>query len=450
MKKNAESPRLKIACTHELMPIDKVIPYHANIKKHPDKQIDRLASMIREYGFDVPIVVDKDGIIIKGHGRLEAAKKLGLEKVPVIAMKAHFLNLTINALNVVLNSMVNNPLRTGPWNLSDLKDVQKNGLKVFSCFHCGGGSSMGYKLAGFEVLGGVEIDAEMMAIYRANHKPKHSFLMGVQKFKTIPDENLPEELFNLDILDGSPPCSSFSMAGVREKKWNKASKFREGQAVQVLDDLFFDFIDIAKKLNPKVVVAENVKGLILGNARGYVKEIFSRFKEAGYDCQFFLLNAAAMGVPQKRERTFFVARRKDLEFKPLKLEFNEPQISCSQAFIGLAIEGRAPTAVQEKYWNLTSPGECMSKHHPKGHWFNRIKLHPDRPANTLTAHAGLFHWKYPRFVNDQECIQLQSFPKDFNFLNQKADYVCGMSVPPFMMQRLADQIYRQFFAEKVL
>ncbi len=58
--------------------------------------------------------------------------------------------------------MIMNKLITGPWNLTDLKEVKSNGLKVFSCFHCGGGSTMGYKLAGYEVLGGVEIDPKMM------------------------------------------------------------------------------------------------------------------------------------------------------------------------------------------------------------------------------------------------------------------------------------------------
>ena len=102
--------------------------------------------------------------------------------------------------------MITNPLRTGPWNLTDLKKVKPNGMKVFSCFHCGGGSTMGYKLAGFEVLGGVEIDPEMSKIYVKNHNPKYEYLMGVQDFKNIPDKDLPPELFDLDILDGSPPC----------------------------------------------------------------------------------------------------------------------------------------------------------------------------------------------------------------------------------------------------
>ena len=144
--------------------------------------------------------------------------------------------LTINALSVDLSGMMNK-LINGPWNLKDLDKVEKNSLKVFSCFHCGGGSTMGYKLSGYEVLGGVEIDPEMMNVYKLNHNPKYSYLMGVQDFNQIPDSELPKELFNLDILDGSPPCSSFSMAGSREKAWGKEKQFREGQSKQVLDDL---------------------------------------------------------------------------------------------------------------------------------------------------------------------------------------------------------------------
>lgn len=66
------------------------------------------------------------------------------------------------------------------------------------------------------------------------------------------DSELPPELFDLDILDGSPPCSVFSMAGDREDKWGGVHAFREGQAVQRLDDLFFDFLDVAEKLRPRL------------------------------------------------------------------------------------------------------------------------------------------------------------------------------------------------------
>lgn len=86
---------------------------------------------------------------------------------------------------------------------------------------------MGYKLAGYTVLGNVEIDPQMMRIYRQNHKPKYPFLLPIQDFKALPNQELPPELFDLDILDGSPPCSVFSMAGDREDKWGGEHAFRE-------------------------------------------------------------------------------------------------------------------------------------------------------------------------------------------------------------------------------
>jgi DNA (cytosine-5)-methyltransferase 1 len=338
-------------------------------------------------------------------------------------------------------------LKTGPWNLSDLKDVPKNGLKVFSCFHCGGGSTMGYKLAGFDVLGGVEIDKEMMAIYRENHKPKISYLMGVQEFNKIPNDQLPAELFELDILDGSPPCSSFSMAGSREKKWGKNSHFREGQAKQVLDDLFFHFIETAKKLQPKVVVAENVKGLIQGNARGYVKEIFAAFREAGYSCQLFLLNAAAMGVPQKRERTFFIANSLD---KRIKLEFNESIITVKNAIQGINVD-YAPLLRKSlsDYWHLIEPGKSVSSVNKSGSGFTRIKLNPNVPANTQNADLPAMHWEDKRHLCAAESIMIQSFPDDFSCRKESKHYVCGMSVPPFMMQRVANQIAKQLLGSDI-
>jgi len=326
-------------------------------------------------------------------------------------------------------------LRVGPWNLSELKDVPKNGYKVFSCFHCGGGSTMGYKLAGYEVLGGVEIDPEMMAVYRANHNPKYSYLMGVQQFRKLKD--LPEELYNLDILDGSPPCSSFSMAGSREKAWGEKKKFREGQAEQVLDDLFFDFIEIAKMLQPKVVVAENVKGLIQGNARGYVKEIFAAFKNAGYSCQLFLLNAAAMGVPQKRERTFFIANKLG---KKIHLKFQENQITVKQCWVGLQKQNASGlTDFTRDLWEKSKPGDSMAKVN-NGNGFNNIKFPFNSPAPTVAASGGNYHPIEPRHLSDSEYLRIQTFPDDYNFGKNGARYFCGMSVPPFMMQRVANQI----------
>ena len=89
---------------------------------------------------------------------------------------------------------------------------------------------MGYKLAGFDVVGNCEIDPDMMKLYKANNHPKYSFLMDIRDFAKLPESEVPEELKDLDILDGSPPCSVFSMAGSREDGWNVEKTFREGQA----------------------------------------------------------------------------------------------------------------------------------------------------------------------------------------------------------------------------
>ena len=104
------------------------------------------------------------------------------------------------------------------WSLKNSNFTKDKG-KVFSCFACGGGSTMGYKLAGFDVIGCNEIDKRMAEVYIQNHNPKHCYIEKIQDFKLR--EDLPEELYDLDILDGSPPCSSFSIAGNREKDWGK-------------------------------------------------------------------------------------------------------------------------------------------------------------------------------------------------------------------------------------
>lgn len=339
-------------------------------------------------------------------------------------------------------------LKTGPWLLTDLKDIPKNGFNVFSCFHCGGGSTMGYKLAGYNVLGGVEIDPVMMEVYRKNHKPKHSFLMGVQEFNKLPNDTIPKELFNLDILDGSPPCSVFSLAGKREKKWGEEHHFREGQAKQKLDDLFFHFIETSSKLRPKIVVAENVKGLILGNARGYVKEIFAGFRKAGYEPQLFLLNASTMGVPQRRERTFFIARRNDINFPKLSLQFDEPAISVCDAFYGLEKQTAGGLSKEtERLWHMIKPGDSIAKVHPRGSCFNNFRLPWNRPANTLVSESVVYHPLEPRKLSDKELLRLQTFPDDYEFVMAHAKYICGMSVPPRMMERIAMQIEAQWLSK---
>lgn len=333
------------------------------------------------------------------------------------------------------------------WYLSDLANVKKNGLTVFSCFSCGGGSSMGYKLAGYDVIGNVEIDPRVMKVYKANNHPRFPYLMDVREFLKIPDADLPEELFHLDILDGSPPCSVFSTAGEREKGWNKEKVFREGQAQQKLDDLFFYFISIAQKLQSRVVIAENVSGLLKGNAKGYVNEIFKAFDAAGYKTQLFLLNAAFMGVPQKRERCFFVAQRKDQAFPKLVLNFREKPILFGEVRSehGIKITGKDSEYVKMARNDEQYAAWVEARITGKTRYRYRPIVSDEQCSFTITS-SGQFYRRYDKSAYSQNDYRnVSTFPQDYDFGDQQPQYICGMSVPPVMMAQVATAVYEQWF-----
>lgn len=333
------------------------------------------------------------------------------------------------------------------WYISELKSVPKNGLTVFSCFSCGGGSSMGYKLAGYDVIGNCEIDPRVMEIYKKNNHPKYPYLMDIRDFLKIPASDLPAELFHLDILDGSPPCSVFSTAGEREKGWNNEKVFREGQAKQKLDDLFFYFIRLAEKLKPRVVIAENVSGLLKGNAKGYVNEIFKAFDAAGYKTQLFLLNAAFMGVPQRRERCFFIAQRKDCLFPKLALDFKEKPIRFGEIRTEHGIDVSSSVYGQLMKYRIKTDqdiGDISRRVRGKDSGFTNKIQHDDEIAKTTTSSGSFFRDCDGMGLSVGDYVAIQSFPQDYDFGNQSAQYVCGMSVPPVMMAQVAAQIKDQW------
>lgn len=332
------------------------------------------------------------------------------------------------------------------WKRTDLERVRKHHHTVFSTFACGGGSSFGYKMAGYDVIGCNEIDKEMLAFYQANHHPKFPFLAPIQEFKNRTD--LPDELFNLDILDGSPPCSTFSMAGDREEGWGKNKKFREGQAEQVLSDLFFEYLDVVGKLRPKIAVAENVQGMLTGKARGYCKLVWDRLDSLGYEPQLFLLNSATMGVPQVRERVFFIARRKDLALPPLKMEFKEDPIPFRDVTAKLPLQdlqGTDPNQVDRAYWHRCRPGNAYSSV-SGGSYFSWCRLSNDRVSPTVLATENMKHPDEMRNLSWVEICLIGSYPYDYDFLDvtrNKRVYCVGMSVPPVMMAQIAAQIAEQ-------
>lgn len=331
------------------------------------------------------------------------------------------------------------------WYKSDLKKIPKNGLKVFSTFSCGGGSSYGYKLAGYELLGNCEIDQKINAMYVKNHKPKYNFNMDIRSFNKL--ESLPKELYNLDILDGSPPCSTFSMAGDREKNWGKEKQFREGQKKQILDDLFFSFLETVERLRPKVVVAENVDGMTKGKSRYYITMVINEFKRLGYDVQIFRLNSMFMNVPQRRVRIFFIANR--MGFPNLILAPHEKPVF----FREIAAKNAKPmNKTTEAYWLMKNHmkktdrdiGDINLRVFNKLSQFNNKIIWMDEVFPTLVS-SGCDYREDMKLLMDSDYISVSTFPQDYNFNGNSVKYVCGMSVPPRMMEFIAKEIAKQWF-----
>ena len=144
----------------------------------------------------------------------------------------------------------------------------------------------------------------------------------------------------LDILEGSPPCSAFSVAGslshnIHEEErvdlfgdvtvqkvsgkhsdgWGKVKNYSDDKKVENIEDLFFEFLRIAKDIQPKVIVGENVKGLTIGEAKQFYHKITNGFEDIEYDVSSKVLNAKNFGVPQSRTRVFFIVFVKTLQVK---------------------------------------------------------------------------------------------------------------------------------------
>ena len=328
------------------------------------------------------------------------------------------------------------------WKLSDLEEVPSCGLKVFSCFSGGGGSSMGYKMSGIDVVGFCESDEFMAKTYLNNMKVKHPFIMPIQKLLT---EDLPDELYNIDILDGSPPCTNFSKANKLGKK-NTIKLFKEGKTKQHLESLSLMFVNLAKILNPKIVIIENVPDIF--NKKNYtnvfINQIYNPLSQYGYNVFPFVFNAKYMGVPQSRARAFIIAGKSRF-FEKLSMKFNDRVIPIKE--ISNKYEPRythKKGKVADKI-NLYQPGKRLTK---DVSFFSYDKVPENKPFYTLTS--GQF--TKPENINYdfsiEGLLQGQSFRLDYKFLpgtsKTKKKYLIGMSVPPLMIHRIVEEIKKQW------
>ena len=364
-----------------------------------------------------------------------------------------------------------------------LESEQKALFNVLSTFAGGGGSSTGYRLAGGKILAINEFVPEAQNTYRENY-PDTLIIPGDIKKLSGKDflEKVNLKPGELDLLDGSPPCSAFSMAGsVSHGKGNthadafgKKKKYSDIEGVENVEDLFFEFLRIADELKPKVIIGENVEGLTMGEAKEYFHKIQNTFEDIGYLVVADVLNASYFGVPQARKRTFFIAVREDVAEKiginfmtmyQLYPEKNTKQTTLGEAINDVVNEDQEEIdLLLEKLGPQTAVGKTLAKmpkdpdkvltgmdYHDKGHHFNLKRCSLRKPSPTITAMgnypgvAGTCHPLEDRKFTIKELKRIMSLPEDFKLTGQHKQQSerIGRMVPPLMMKALAESVYNK-------
>ena len=361
------------------------------------------------------------------------------------------------------------------YNLEDVKQASKeNKFTVISTFAGGGGSSTGYRLAGGKILCVNEFVEQARITYKENY-PDTIIMPDDIKQLTGKDflETAGIQKGELDILDGSPPCSAFSMCGTLGKSgskhsdgWGKTKKYSDGKIVENIEDLFFEYLRVAEEIKPKVIIGENVAGLLAGEAKLKLNEIVNTFEKIGYDVSYKILDASHFGVPQSRRRVIFIAVREDVT-EAIGLSFMNiagifPTESKDVVTVGEALDGLELDPEEVKWCTDTwlnsahykdtaslmpdDPDKVLGGNdfHPKGWHFNVKKMSRHHPAPTITTNADVCHFIAKRRLTIREIKRIMTLPDDFivtGSMSQKIER-CGRMVPSLMMKAIAESVYK--------
>ena len=376
--------------------------------------------------------------------------------------------------------------------MAEIAALPWNGYSAVSTFSGCGGSSLGYKMAGFRVLWASEFIPAAQDTYRANHS---ATILDTRDIRSVQASDILDAIGmkpgDLDLFDGSPPCASFSTAGKREAGWGKVKAYSDTK--QRTDDLFFEYSRLVKGVQPKVFVAENVSGLVKGTAKGYFLEILAELKQCGYAVSAKLLDAQWLGVPQMRQRVIFVGVRNDLasQFgvkpvhpKPLAYRYSvrdalpwigettprayrdrrgafgndgditdspaptvladsvgthwviEPETDISRYAIGAEWDKIGPGEKSEKYIQLQKP--VIDKPSPTVTCPPNSTFSPTAPSGS----ASIVHPTEKRKFSIAELRRICAFPDDFVLTGTYAQQWerLGRAVPPVMMMHIAKTI----------
>ena len=201
-----------------------------------------------------------------------------------------------------------------PYEIPPLAEIRgrrhESGLVAASTFSGCGGSSLGLNWAGIDVRWASEFVPEAADVYELNFPNTPVDRRDIREVEAADIlEAVGVDKGDLDVFEGSPPCASFSMSGNRQSDWGNEKKYSTTK--QRADDLFFEFVRLVDGLQPRSFIAENVEGLTLGVAKGYLREIVRRLAACGYRVGVWRLDAQWLGVPQRRVRLVINGLRKD-------------------------------------------------------------------------------------------------------------------------------------------
>ncbi len=313
-------------------------------------------------------------------------------------------------------------------------------FKVVSLFSGCGGCDQGiigdfifnkihYERLPFDLIYASDIDQKALNTHKLNFVCDNVVCGNICD---IPSDQIPDH----DVLIGGFPCQSFSTVNPTKDPFDDRA------------NLYKQMVRIAKDKQPKVIIAENVRGLMTLHKGEIFKKIRKAFEKAGYTLSYKLVNAANYGVPQKRERMIMVGFRKDL-----KVKFDFPEEPNSDNWVPLSVAVPQLAIDEQKYYFSQKAVEGMKNAKPnmkRGLWQNL-----DEPCLTVTSHLAKVSLNsrdpvllvdpqkelYRRFT-PREAARIQSFPDSFKFAGSETDAYrqIGNAVPPVLFWHIAKQV----------
>lgn len=317
----------------------------------------------------------------------------------------------------------------------------KNKIPVGSLFAGCGGMDLGFVQEGFQIAWANDYDHWACKTYEKNFGPH--IIEG-----DVADLNY-KKLANCDVMLGGFPCQDFSMI------WK-----RRGLATK-RGNLYQHFVRGVQEKQPKLFIAENVKGLLTADGGKAIDQIVKDFSESGYEVQAHLVNFAHYGAPQLRERVLIIGTRKNLN-----RSFSIPKPThSSQTYVGAreALRGVEDVPHNNEHQNIKQGTVEKLKLIPPGGNFSSIpkdspyyvkgmishvyrRLHPDKPSTTIIAGGGGgtwgYHYKELRPLTNRERARLFGYPDDFVFEGSITEVrrQIGNSVPPVAIRVIAKAV----------